>query len=345
VDDTTSAPTSANGWPLPTAERRIVVYASDGLMLMRFIEIPWACANKPIGPLPCSRGHAGAVGHHLRALAVEGSTTRVRVPAYSGRGPEYTLKRAPTLAYRLGPKLGMKSGSHVSATEPPAEGEEAASADAATGLPEVARVLLADGSVGTTLARIVATAVDTIDGCDSAGVFVVKGGDVTAPAAAGALAAQLDVLQRELNEGPCLDALAQAGPVYAHDLAEASPWPAFARAAVDAGVRSSLSVHVAAGDTPAFGATDRAKAVMLAVLAGLALSAAEARQAEDARIANLEAALISRNLIGQAQGILMERERITADQAFDILRRASQHLNIKLRDVAQRLVDTGEGPS
>ncbi len=244
----------------------------------------------------------------------------------------------------------------MSATEPPAEGEEATSADAAIGLPEVARALLADGSVGTTLARIVATAVETIDGCDSAGFFVVKGGDVTAPAAAGALAAQLDVLQRELNEGPCLDALAQAGPVYAQDLAEPSPWPAFARAAVDAGVRSSLSVHVAAGDTPgalncyaayprAFGATDRAKAVMLAVLAGLALSAAEARQAEDARIANLEAALISRNLIGQAQGILMERERITADQAFDILRRASQHLNIKLRDVAQRLVDTGEGPS
>ncbi len=143
--------------------------------------------------------------------------------------------------------------------------------------------------------------------------------------------------------------------MYAQDLAEANPWPAFARAAVDAGVRSSLSVHVAAGQTPgalncyaayprAFGATDRAKAVMLAVLAGLALSAAEARQAEDLRVANLEAALVSRNLIGQAQGILMERERITADQAFDILRRASQHLNVKLRDVAQRLVDTGEGP-
>jgi AmiR/NasT family two-component response regulator len=49
-------------------------------------------------------------------------------------------------------------------------------------------------------------------------------------------------------------------------------------------------------------------------------------------------------MIGQAQGILMERERITADQAFDILRRASQHLNIKLRDIAQQLVDTGERP-
>ncbi len=240
-------------------------------------------------------------------------------------------------------------------TEPPAEREEAVSTNLSVGLPEVARSLLADGGVDATLDRIVSTAVGTIDGCDSAGVFVVQAGDVTAPAAAGAVAAQLDALQRQLNQGPCLDAIAQAGPVYAEDLAEDSPWPEFARAAVESGVRSSLSVYFAAGDAPgalncyaayprAFGATDRAKAVMLAVLAGLALSAAEARQAEDARVANLEAALVSRNLIGQAQGILMERERITADQAFDILRRASQHLNIKLRDVAQRLVDTGEGP-
>ena len=54
---------------------------------------------------------------------------------------------------------------------------------------------------------------------------------------------------------------------------------------------------------------------------------------------------MSRELIGQAQGILMEHERVTAEQAFDILRRASQHLNEKLRDVAQNLVDTGESPN
>jgi AmiR/NasT family two-component response regulator len=49
-------------------------------------------------------------------------------------------------------------------------------------------------------------------------------------------------------------------------------------------------------------------------------------------------------LIGQAQGILIERERITGDQAFDVLRRASQHMNIKLREVAETLVETGESP-
>jgi AmiR/NasT family two-component response regulator len=58
----------------------------------------------------------------------------------------------------------------------------------------------------------------------------------------------------------------------------------------------------------------------------------------------LQAALSTREVIGQAQGILMERERISATQAFDVLRRASQHLNRKLRDVAQDLVDTGDEP-
>ena len=76
----------------------------------------------------------------------------------------------------------------------------------------------------------------------------------------------------------------------------------------------------------------------------MAFSSARTHEDEERRAANLQAALATREMIGQAQGILMERERITPDQAFDILRRASQHLNVKLRDVAQNLVDTGERP-
>jgi AmiR/NasT family two-component response regulator len=72
---------------------------------------------------------------------------------------------------------------------------------------------------------------------------------------------------------------------------------------------------------------------------------AELRADDDRRSEHFEQALASREMIGQAQGILMERERISAEQAFDVLRRASQHLNLKLRDVAQRLVDTGERPT
>ncbi|MGH9103155.1 MAG: ANTAR domain-containing protein, partial [Acidimicrobiales bacterium] len=95
----------------------------------------------------------------------------------------------------------------------------------------------------------------------------------------------------------------------------------------------------------AFGALDRAKGLLLATLAGLALDQAQVREAEERRAEHLTRAVASRELIGQAQGILMERERVSADQAFDILRRASQHLNLKLADVARDLVATGESPS
>jgi len=84
--------------------------------------------------------------------------------------------------------------------------------------------------------------------------------------------------------------------------------------------------------------------MILATLAATALDAAVDRRGADERSAHLERAILTREVIGQAQGILMERARITAEQAFDILRRASQHLNEKLRDVAQALVDTGEDP-
>lgn len=89
---------------------------------------------------------------------------------------------------------------------------------------------------------------------------------------------------------------------------------------------------------------DRANGQLFATLAALALTVAEAHEEDLRRMEGLERALVTREMIGQAIGILMERERITADQAFDILRRASQRLNVKLRDVAQDLVDTGERP-
>jgi AmiR/NasT family two-component response regulator len=76
----------------------------------------------------------------------------------------------------------------------------------------------------------------------------------------------------------------------------------------------------------------------------LALGERRQHNHDAATEAQLRQALAMRDVIGQAQGILMERDRISARQAFDVLRRASQHLNIKLRDVAQALVDTGEDP-
>lgn len=219
---------------------------------------------------------------------------------------------------------------------------------------DVARALFAPGSVSGTLQLTVDLAVSSIDGCDAAGVFMVRDAVVVTAASSDPIVVELDELQFANDEGPCLDAVSEGGISYAEDLAEDARWPRFGPAAALAGIRSALAFRLS--DRPisalnlyarmpaAFGATDRAKGVIFATLAGIALDAAGERVDDDNRFANLHAALQTRELIGQAQGILMERERITGEQAFDVLRRASQHLNIKVREVAQNLVDTGETP-
>lgn len=220
---------------------------------------------------------------------------------------------------------------------------------------ESARALFSPGSATDTLQRVVDLAVETIDGCDLAGIFLLEGDAVTTHVHTDPLVIDLDALQHRCMEGPCLEAIAHGRPLYADDLACDPRWPRFGPQATTLGVRSVLALSLSADGTrgalnlyarypQAFGVIDRAKGLLLSSLAGVALTTAEAHDDEERRRDNLQAALITRAVIGQAQGILIERERVTPDQAFDILRRASQHLNVKLRDVAQSLVDTGESP-
>ena len=220
---------------------------------------------------------------------------------------------------------------------------------------QIAESLFASGTVRGTLQQIVSLAEEAIDGCLAAGVLVVDDDDVPRTLAAGhPLAGELDAVQIDRDEGPCLDAARSGNSFYAIDLAAEPRWPTFAALALEAGARSVLAyslsarrmsaLNLYAALPAAFGATDRGKGQLFATLARLALDSAEAHEAEESKTAGLTEALRTRELIGQAQGILMERERITADQAFDLLRRASQHLNVKLREVAATLVETGESP-
>ena len=232
---------------------------------------------------------------------------------------------------------------------------ENTTAEISSNLSDVARVLFAAGSVADTLQAVVDQAVASIDGCDFAGIFVLEGDQVTTAVKTDLLVVDIDGLQQATGEGPCLDAIQQQTTVYAEDLADDPRWPTFGPQAAAAGARCALAFHLYAEGTlgalnlyarypQAFGATDRAKGLIFATLSALALGGARIHEDEDRRADNLNQALATRELIGQAQGILMERERITSDQAFDILRRASQHLNIRLREVAQDLVDTGDRP-
>ena len=211
-------------------------------------------------------------------------------------------------------------------------------------------------TVQGTMQRIVELAVDTIEGCDHASISVLEGTQIATRVCSDPRVADVDVLQYDTGEGPCVDVVNHGTTsVYAEDLTDDPRWPHFGPRAAAAGMRSLLAIRLLGDRTlgalnlyarlpRAYGATDRATGVIFATHAGIALAAAEART-EAHRVEHLEQALSSRELIGQAQGILMERERITPDQAFDVLRRGSQHLNVKLREVAQRLVDTGERPA
>jgi len=222
-------------------------------------------------------------------------------------------------------------------------------------LAATATELFSVGSLEQTFQRVVDTTVETIDGCDCAGIFVKEGSTVVTSVHSAPLVVEIDALQHRTGEGPCFDAIAIGGSFYASELGEDARWPRFGPMADAAGIRSALALQLGGGGIDgalnlyahypdAFGVVDRANGLLLAQVATVALGSARTHDASFQRTANLEAALVTRELIGKAEGILMERERITSEQAFDVLRRASQRLNVKLRDVAQNLVDTGESP-
>jgi hypothetical protein len=176
------------------------------------------------------------------------------------------------------------------------------------------------------------------------------------PAYSDELAVRLDELQYTYEEGPCVRALEAGGLGVAHseDLARDRTWTRFGPAAATLGAGSVFSVGLfpIGEKRPLRGAlnfyrrhigglgqVDREAAVLLAAHVSTALAYVSVTEAADLRDTQFQIALDSRDVIGQAKGILMERRGLRADEAFDVLRRASQDLNVKLRDVAATLAE------
>jgi hypothetical protein len=198
-----------------------------------------------------------------------------------------------------------------------------------------------------------------------AGLHVVSGADMVSvtlrsqdrrfhtPVETSPLATQLDALQYQFDEGPCVEATRTPGlgVMQCDDVGRSADFPIWGPAAAAAGVRSVLAVGLfPAGDPPRMGAlnfysfepggldgADRDVALVLAAHASTALVATQGNTALEVEAAQLRTALESRDVIGQAKGILMQRRGIDADEAFEVLRLASQSLNIKLVDIAQTL--------
>jgi hypothetical protein len=212
---------------------------------------------------------------------------------------------------------------------------------------EFARSVETQNDLHATLVEIVRAAVDLIPGCDEGSVSVVLGRrKVTSEAASGPLPAAVDRLQEELREGPCIDAAYLQTTVRVSDMAVEPRWPNFSPLALAAGAAGMLSFQLYVEDdnlgalnlfSRVAGAFDDESEYIGRLFASHAAVAYAAAGTE----ASLTQTIETREIIVQAQGILMERHKLTSDKAFAVLIRVSQRRNMKLREIAEELVHSG----
>src|SRR3954447_13959375 len=217
--------------------------------------------------------------------------------------------------------------------------------DLATTLADVAREINAPRDLGSTLQTIVDVAARSLSDIDHVGITLGhSSGEMETMAATDDFVRQVDKLQYDLGEGPCVYAIESAGVVRVEHAADDPRWPRFMKHAVDLGLRAQLGIRLYADE---------------ATLGGLNLYSTEsdtidpdtehlaALFADHAAIAlgrirheeQLQHAIATRQVIGQATGIVMERFGLDETRAFDYLLRVSSHSNIKVRDLAQQLVE------
>jgi GAF domain-containing protein len=211
---------------------------------------------------------------------------------------------------------------------------------------ELARSTAVPRKVDDVLADVTATAMELIEGVDVAGVLLLgKGNAFETVAQTSDLMLKLDELQIRYNEGPCYEAALDEIVVRTDDFRKEPRFPKYAPAVVELGVLSALSVKLYTADRTAgalnlFGFEpklwDTEAETVGMVLAGHAAAAILASQEGD----QLQSALSTRDRIGQAKGIIMERFGVDDVGAFTMLRKLSQESNVKLIEVAQRVIET-----
>jgi GAF domain-containing protein len=221
----------------------------------------------------------------------------------------------------------------------------------------LARVVHADRELADVLTEITGIARRAMPSIEAASVTLIRGEKPFTAAFDGQMALDADELQYERGHGPCVDAGRAGQMLLIDDMRNEQRWPDYAQHAAAHGVLSSLSVplpfqgatigalNTYAGRPQFLDDNDVEIAEEVAAWVGVAVGNAEAaaRTMEDPN--HLRTAMMSRAVIEQAKGILMERHKIKEDEAYTILTHASQRTNTKLRDVADKLVRTGAAPS
>jgi len=218
---------------------------------------------------------------------------------------------------------------------------------------ELAGVVLVGRELPEVLTEIVQISHRAIPGAEATSITLIRDERAFTAAFDGQIAMDADELQYERGYGPCLDA-GRSGEVFlVEDMRHEDRWPDYARQVAALGVGSSLSIPLPfqgatigalnnyARHPGAFGAADVAIGEEVAAFVAIAVGNAEAAARATNDVANMRQAMVSRAVIEQAKGILMERYKVTSEQAFTLLTHASQRSNVKLRDIAEELTATG----
>jgi GAF domain-containing protein len=224
----------------------------------------------------------------------------------------------------------------------------------------MSRFLVADATLGETLRRIAELALTAVGPAAGVGLTLLEGRrkPVTIFASDTALSAAVDQAQYDDDVGPCLEAYRRRTVIRVGDTSTAADqWPGFARAAATSGVGSTLSLPLLAGDAVygalnlyarkrfAFQEADVEATRQFAGQASVVMANASAYWDARDLATGLGEAMKSRAVIEQAKGKLMATGRYDAEQAFEILVKASQRTNLRLRDIADRIVNNAEPPA
>ncbi|MFJ9928509.1 GAF and ANTAR domain-containing protein [Streptomyces misionensis] len=217
-------------------------------------------------------------------------------------------------------------------------------------LASMARDLLAQETVTDTLERITRSATELVPGCDAAGILILQSKGVRTLAPTDQVVIDSDRLQERLQEGPCYDIARRESEERVFRIADFRAdhpgWPAYVAAGRELGLGSMMgfllytededlgALNLYSRNPGAFTEAGETAGWLLASHAAVAFSSARTH-------AQLEQAVSTRHVIGEAMGIIMGRHDLTEDQAFDVLRRYSQDHNVKLREVARRICEHG----
>ena len=223
--------------------------------------------------------------------------------------------------------------------------ERTESSQVAVAVTEAAKLIHAPRSLDDTLEAIVQATLRTVPGFDHAGITIThRNGKLETRTVTHPLVRELDDLQYSLREGPCYESIRSEPVVLVEHARHDQRWPRYMPRAVQKGLRAQLGLRLYTEDETLGGLnlystqsdTIDPDAVAVAELfaSHAAIALGRSRHEDE-----LHKAVTSRQLIGQATGILMERYQIDEDRAFQFLIRASNTSNIKLRDVAREVVD------